>query len=91
MGKQHTGRWRYHDDDCRCVEGDLFCNRDGHCWSCCGAAQEDSDCTAPEMHPTNPSHPVFAQTVAGFRDGRACFKPKAEVEALYRRWKLGRS
>ncbi len=90
MTSAHTGAFEHHDDDCRCVEADLYCNRDGQCWSCCGAAKEDSDCTAPEMHPTNPNHPLFARTVAGYRDVRPFYKSNEEIAALLQRWKTGR-
>lgn len=91
MPRPHAGRYTYHDDDCRCVEGGLYCNRDGSCWSCCGACKEDSDCTAPEMHPTNPSHPLFFQTTAGTKNLRFEFKPNEEIAALFQNWKISRN
>jgi hypothetical protein len=81
----------YHDDDCRCAEADMYCNRDGGCWTCCGAAKEDSECTAPETHPTNPSHPIFWQTVAGTRDTRAVYRSNEEIAELYRKWRITRN
>ena len=42
---EHFGTWDYHDDDCRCMlADDMWCNRDGRCWSCCGAVVEKSTC-----------------------------------------------
>lgn len=51
--RPHTGTWDYHDDDCMCGAYGRHCNRDGHVWSCCGACREDTECTAPELHPTH--------------------------------------
>lgn len=82
-GPEHGGEYRYHDDDCRCVEGDQFCNRDGRCWSCCGAAKEDSVCTAPALHPTSPSHPCFMQTVARYDGPRTpVFRSNEEIARI---------
>lgn len=53
----HAGTWDYHDDDCMCPIAGRYCNRDGHVWSCCGATQQDSRCSAPTMHPTYWDYP----------------------------------
>ena len=70
LRREHSGVWDYHDDDCRCTEGGIrFCNRDGRVWSCCGACKEDSECTAPRMHPTYWGHPKASQTHARHWNG----------------------
>lgn len=40
----HRGYFAYHNDDCRCVLGDHYCNRQGHIWSCCGSTGQYSGC-----------------------------------------------
>jgi hypothetical protein len=80
---QHGGQWSYHPDDCLCgVYGDGYCNRDGHCWSCCGAGAEDSDCTAPQMHPTHWAHPLHSQTIAGWRNHWPVYRSRDDLRAL---------
>lgn len=49
---RHTGIWSYHDDDCRCGFFNSYCNRNGYCWSCCGATSEFSSCSHSDSHPT---------------------------------------
>lgn len=34
---EHFGSFDYHDDDCQCAFYGGFCNRNAHCWSCCGS------------------------------------------------------
>ena len=41
---ERSGVYSYHHDDCRCREGDFFCNRGGHVWSCCGQTGKYSKC-----------------------------------------------
>lgn len=79
--RSHAGSWSYHPDDCRCVEADRHCNRDGHCWSCCGACKEDSECTAPILHPTHWSHPRYAATVARYERHWPVFRSNEEIRA----------
>lgn len=80
---RHDGEWRSHADDCQCgVWTDGYCNRGGSCWSCCGAGAEDSDCTAPRMHPTHWAHPLHAQTVAAWRNHWPIYRSRAELRAL---------
>ncbi len=59
----HTGKWEYHDDDCWCVLGNNYCNRDDWVWSCCGACKKDSDCSGKNMHPTYWKHDKFPYTI----------------------------
>jgi hypothetical protein len=40
----HSGQFRYHDDDCWCA---TYCNRGGDAWSCCGACVKDTYCAKP--------------------------------------------
>lgn len=52
--QEHKGVWSYHDDDCRCAFYGSFCNRNGHCWSCCGSTIDCSTgCTAYVGHAHN--------------------------------------
>lgn len=83
MPNSHTGSWRYHDDDCRCTWVERYCNRDGWVWSCCGACQEDSDCTGTVMHPTHWSHPASSQTIAHWVRGRPVYKSKEALRDLF--------
>ncbi|MCB9564660.1 MAG: hypothetical protein H6708_30105 [Kofleriaceae bacterium] len=81
--RRHTGHWQFHDDDCRCVEGDLpYCNRGGAVWSCCGACKEHSECTAPAMHPTYWNHPWHGKTISGWAGVWPTYKRNAEIRAL---------
>lgn len=80
--RPHTGSYDYHHDDCRCSEADLYCNRDGRVWSCCGACKEHSDCTAPATHPTFWRHPLHGATVSGFRGVWPTYRSNAEIRAL---------
>ncbi len=82
MDHEHSGTYRYHDDDCMCVMGQRYCNRDGSVWSCCGACKEDSECTAPRTHPTYWDHAKFRQTVSGYEGVRPTFKSDAEIRAI---------
>lgn len=48
---EHTGTFDYHDDDCRCAFHGSFCNRYGHCWSCCGSIFDGTTgCTGGSAH-----------------------------------------
>ncbi len=40
----HLGVYAYHNDDCRCIMGGHYCNRDGYVWSCCGATERYCHC-----------------------------------------------
>jgi hypothetical protein len=86
----HSGSYLYHDDDCRCVEGGMYCNRDGRCWSCCGACKQDSECTAPEMHPTYPDHACFGATISEYRGSRPQYRSNAEIARIFAEWKAAR-
>jgi hypothetical protein len=79
---KHTGSWDYHDDDCRCTIANPYCNRDGHVWSCCGACKEDSECSAPHMHPTYWSHPKFTETISGYKGMRPVYKTNEEIREI---------
>ena len=83
----HSGSWNYHDDDCRCVEAGFYCNRDGSCWSCCGACKQGSECTAPEQHPTHWNHPCFSATIAGYNGARPVFKSNEEIARIFAAWR----
>ena len=80
---KHTGTWRYHDDDCRCSWADLYCTRDGFCWSCCGASKEDSECSAAKMHPTHWQHRGHRRTVAGYEGVWPVYKDNEEIKDLF--------
>lgn len=82
LGRGHTGVWNYHDDDCRCVEGGLHCNRDGWVWSCCGACKHESECSAPNLHPTHWNHPKFTETQAGYDGLRPRYRSNEEIRRL---------
>jgi len=77
----HTGSWEYHVDDCRCTEADLYCNRDGWIWSCCGSCKEHSDCTSDRKHPTHWSHPRVSATISGFENNWPKHKSNKEIRA----------
>lgn len=80
--RPHSGEWQYHDDDCLCGSyTDAFCNRGGHCWSCCGACAQESECSAPRKHPTHWSHPRHAETIAGWRNHWPVYKTAAALRA----------
>lgn len=78
----HKGTWSYHDDDCRCGWYDMYCNRDGWVWSCCGSCKEHSDCSAPHMHPTHWQHFKATDTHAGWKGIRPTYRSNAEIRAL---------
>lgn len=80
--RAHAGQYEYHDDDCRCSMADLFCNRDGQVWSCCGACKEHSDCSAPNTHPTYWQHPLHGAMIAEFAGVRPTYRTNAEIRAL---------
>ncbi len=80
--KEHTGRWEHHDDDCWCVLGGHYCNRDGFVWSCCGATTQDSECTAPNMHPTYWNHPKFRSSYRYVNNARVELS-KDEIRELF--------
>ncbi len=79
--RPHRGSYDFHDDDCRCSMVNDYCNRGGRVWSCCGACKEDSDCSAPNMHPTFWQHPLHGSTVAGFRGVWPTYVSNAEIRA----------
>lgn len=79
--KNHTGKWEYHDDDCWCVMGGRYCNRGGGIWSCCGAIVKDSECSAPDMHPTYMDHPLYDKTFK-YVDGKRVSLNKDEIRKL---------
>ena len=82
MARAHTGSWQYHVDDCRCSWADLYCNRDGWIWSCCGSTQKDSDCSGDVMHPTHWQHPKSSQTVDHYENNWPVHKPKEEIRKI---------
>jgi hypothetical protein len=83
----HSGSYDSHDDDCRCVFGGrMYCNRNGNCWSCCGACKQDSQCTGSSQHPTACMHPIFFDTIASYQDGRPVYKSNEEIERIYEDW-----
>lgn len=54
---EHSGRYRWHDDDCLCrTAGIEFCNRNGNIWSCCGQTDEAAPC-ARAPWPPRPEKP----------------------------------
>ena len=80
----HNGEYNYHDDDCMCTMADLYCNRDGHVWSCCGACKEHSDCSGDTMHPTYWHHPQTSKTHSGeFENYKPLYKSNAEIRVLF--------
>jgi len=80
---KHTGNYEYHDDDCWCVLGRPYCNRDGFVWSCCGACKEDSDCSGSKMHPTYWKHPEFNKTIDKFdASSKPIFKSNEEIRKI---------
>jgi len=80
---QHTGDWQYHDDDCLCGSyTGAHCNRGGHCWSCCGACAEESECSAPRLHPTHWSHPRHHETVLRYQNHWPVYRSAADLRAL---------
>lgn len=79
---RHSGSYEYHDDDCMCVMGGNYCNRDGKVWSCCGACKEKSECSAPRLHPTHWSHPKHSQTVSGHRGAWPIYRSDPEIRAI---------
>ena len=81
--RPHTGSFDYHDDDCLCVMGGAYCNRDGYVWSCCGSCKEHSDCSRPETHPTYWNHPLSSATHSGeWVNHRPLYKSNTEIRAL---------
>jgi hypothetical protein len=82
--RKHTGVWSRHDDDCRCIDGGIpYCNRDGWVWSCCGACKQQSECSAPNMHPTYWNHPKFSQTHVSYDERlRPEYLPDEELRRL---------
>jgi hypothetical protein len=80
--RAHHGAWSHHDDDCRCGEFDLHCNRDGFVWSCCGACKQDSECSGAALHPTHWRHPKSGQTHSGWEGVRPTYKSDAEIRAI---------
>lgn len=81
--RPHSGKWEYHDDDCWCIMGRDFCNRDGHVWSCCGACKKDSDCSAPNTHPTYWNHKKHTQTIDRYNsDHRPIYKSNKEIRKI---------
>ncbi len=80
---RHQGHWQYHDDDCLCGSyTSAYCNRGGWCWSCCGACAEDSECSAPLLHPTHWSHPRNPETVLRYVNHWPVHRSPAELRAL---------
>lgn len=80
---KHSGDWLYHDDDCLCgAYTDAYCNRGGYCWSCCGACAEDSECSAPRLHPTHWSHFRHHETIASWSNHRPVYRSAQEIRAL---------
>jgi hypothetical protein len=79
---KHTGSYSYHDDDCWCMMGDNYCNRDGFVWSCCGACKKDSECSGAIMHPTYWKHPKFSQTVKEYANGKPVYKSNEEIRKI---------
>lgn len=82
LRRAHAGSWGSHDDDCWCAMAGGYCNRGGWVWSCCGACKEDSECSAPRMHPTHWQHPKHGQTTAGYRGVWPVYRSDAEIRAL---------
>lgn len=78
--RAHTGSYDHHDDDCLC--GRIGCNRGGHAWSCCGACAEDSECTAPHLHPTSWRHPRHAETTLPGPGPRPRYRSPEALRAL---------
>lgn len=80
----HTGKFRYHDDDCMCGAYGSYCNRDGYVWSCCGACKQHSDCTGNSMHPTYWNHSQVSKTMNGdFSNNKPLYKSNAEIRKLF--------
>lgn len=82
LGRAHTGVWSYHDDDCRCVEGGLHCNRDDFVWSCCGACKKDSECSGAKLHPTHWSHPRYGETYDVHAGSRPAYRSNEEIRRI---------
>ena len=77
---KHTGDWQFHEDDCLCgAYTDAWCNRGGWVWSCCGACAEESECTAPALHPTHWKHPRHHETVRTYVNGWPVHLSPAEL------------
>lgn len=79
----HRGEYGYHADDCLCGGYGYYCNRNGRVWSCCGSCKEDSDCSAPHMHPTYWNHPMCSTTIAGHERNWPVYKTNEAIRALF--------
>lgn len=79
---KHSGTYDYHDDDCWCVMGGGYCNRDGFVWSCCGATKKDSECSGDKMHPTYWNHPKFLKTISDSKNKHSVYKSNKEIRQI---------
>mmetsp|Transcript_33176 Transcript_33176/g.71649 ORF Transcript_33176/g.71649 Transcript_33176/m.71649 type:complete len:476 (-) Transcript_33176:72-1499(-) len=77
--RRHRGEFTFHPAKCYCAANENYCNRDGHCWSCCGSSLEDSVCSFPNTHPTYWRHPKHEACVLRYEGMKPIFRDNSDI------------